>query len=86
MGFREPLLSSFDLPTGDLWIGAMGQGLFEEVTIARKGEDHGWNAFEGFRLFSDRYSKPAAPSVPPGFAPARGVKGAGRDVRHPLGA
>src|SRR5262249_48664286 len=38
------------------------------VTIARKGENHGWNVFEGFRTFSDRYANPDARYVPPVFA------------------
>src|SRR5262249_52768864 len=57
LGFREPWRFTFDRATGDLWIGDVGQGLYEEVTIARKGENHGWNVFEGFRSFSDRYAR-----------------------------
>jgi putative heme-binding domain-containing protein len=68
LGFREPWRFSFDPPTGDLWVGDVGQGLYEEVTIARKGENHGWNVYEGFRSFSDRYAKGATRYVPPVFA------------------
>jgi putative heme-binding domain-containing protein len=68
LGFREPWRFSFDPPTGDLWVGDVGQGLYEEVTIARRGENHGWNVFEGFRSFSDRYAKGGARYVPPVFA------------------
>ena len=68
LGFREPWRFSFDPPTGDLWVGDVGQGLYEEVTIARRGENHGWNVFEGFRPFSDRYARSDARYVPPVFA------------------
>jgi hypothetical protein len=56
-GFRMPWRFSFD-SNGDLWVGDIGQNLFEEITIARIGEDHGWNAFEGFADFSERYRRP----------------------------
>ena len=56
-GFRMPWRFSFDGPTGDLWVGDIGQNLFEEVSIARVGEDHGWNVYEGFTKFSERYRR-----------------------------
>jgi putative heme-binding domain-containing protein len=68
LGLRAPWRFSFDPPTGDLWIGDVGQGLYEEVTIARAGENHGWNVFEGFRPYSNRYAKPSTTYVPPVFA------------------
>ncbi len=68
LGFREPWRFSFDPPTGDLWIGDVGQGLYEEVSIARIGENHGWNVLEGFRPHSERFAKPDARYVPPVFA------------------
>src|SRR6185369_11490560 len=46
-GFREPWRFSFDSRTGDLWVGDVGQDRFEEVSIVRKGENHGWNVYEG---------------------------------------
>ncbi len=67
-GFREPWRFSFDPPTGDLWVGDVGQGLYEEVAIVRAGENHGWNVIEGFRPFSDHFAKPGVRYVPPVFA------------------
>ena len=67
-GFREPWRFSFDPPTGDLWVGDVGQGLYEEVTIVRKGENHGWNVFEGLRRHSDRFASRDSEYVPPVFA------------------
>lgn len=56
-GFRMPWRFSFDGPTGDLWVGDIGQNLFEEVTIARLGENHGWNVYEGFMPFSQQFRR-----------------------------
>jgi putative heme-binding domain-containing protein len=67
-GFREPWRFSFDSRNGDLWVGDVGQGLYEEVAIVRTGENHGWNVQEGFRPFSDRFAKKDARYVPPIFA------------------
>ena len=67
-GFREPWRFSFDSVTGDLWVGDVGQDQYEEVSIVRRGENHGWNVYEGFEPFSSRYRKPGASYVPPVFA------------------
>jgi putative heme-binding domain-containing protein len=64
-GFRMPWRFSFDPATGDLWVGDVGQNLFEEVSIARAGENHGWNVHEGFMPFSDRYRREGATYTPP---------------------
>ena len=68
LGFRAPWRFSFDPPTGELWVGDVGQDLYEEVTIVRAGENHGWNVREGFQPFSDSFAKPDARYVPPVFA------------------
>jgi putative heme-binding domain-containing protein len=67
-GFREPWRFSFDRLTGDLWVGDVGQDRFEEVAIVRRGDNHGWNVYEGFEPFSNRYRKDGATYVPPVFA------------------
>ena len=49
-GLRNPFRSSIDLETGDLWIGDVGQGSWEEVDVARAGSaglDFGWRRWEG---------------------------------------
>ncbi len=65
LGFREPWRFSFDRETGDLWVGDVGQNRFEEVTIVRAGENHGWNVYEAFEPFSDRYRREGVVYVPP---------------------
>ncbi|MDR3623378.1 MAG: CehA/McbA family metallohydrolase [Paludisphaera borealis] len=67
-GFRMPWRFSFDPVAGDLWVGDVGQDLFEEVSIARAGENHGWNVYEGFMKFSDRYRREGEKYTPPVLA------------------
>ena len=67
-GFREPWRFSFDAQTGDLWLGDVGQDKFEEVCLVRRGENHGWNVFEAFDLFSDEYKRADEQYTPPVFA------------------
>lgn len=67
-GFREPWRFSFDSLTGELWVGDVGQDRVEEVGMVRRGENHGWNVYEGFEPFSNRYRKEGAPYQPPVFA------------------
>jgi glucose/arabinose dehydrogenase len=67
-GLREPWRFSFDPMTGDLWVGDVGQDRIEEVDIVRRGENYGWNVYEGFDSFSNRYRKEGARFVPPVFA------------------
>lgn len=67
-GLREPWRFSFDPVTGDLWVADLGQERGDEVAIVRRGENHGWNVYEGFELFSNQYRKVGAVYVPPIFA------------------
>jgi putative heme-binding domain-containing protein len=70
-GFREPWRFSFDRVTGDLWVGDVGQDRYEEVDVVHRGENYGWNVYEGFEPFSNRYRKAGATFVPPVFAYGR---------------
>ena len=54
-GFREPWRFSFDRTTRELWVGDVGQDRYEEVAIVGKGENHGWNVYEGFAEFSNQH-------------------------------
>jgi glucose/arabinose dehydrogenase len=71
VGLREPWRFSFDPATGDLWVGDVGQDRYEEVDIVREGENYGWNVYEGFEPFSNRYRKEGATYVLPVFAYGR---------------
>ncbi len=72
-GLRNPWRFSFDPDTGDLWIGDVGQGDFEEIDHsiatdrrdAARGANFGWSAYEGFTPFND--DQPAEDAVAPLF-------------------
>ena len=64
-GLRMPWRFSFDPATDDLWVGDIGQDLFENVKIVRLGENHGWNVYEGFTNFSDQYRRKGVEYTPP---------------------
>jgi putative heme-binding domain-containing protein len=64
-GLRMPWRFSWDSKTGDMWVGDIGQNLFENVRIIRGGENHGWNVFEGFEDFSNRYRRKGQKYIPP---------------------
>ena len=67
-GFRNPWRFSFDRVTGDLWLADVGQDRVEEVDIVHRGENHGWNVYEGFEAFSNQYRKEGRNFTPPVFA------------------
>ena len=70
-GLREPWRFSFDSLTHDLWVGDVGQDLYEEIDIVRKSENYGWNVMEGFERFSNRHRREGETFVPPVFSRTR---------------
>jgi glucose/arabinose dehydrogenase len=54
-GLRNPWRFSFDRATGDMYIGDVGWGRYEEINYAAAGsaggQNYGWNLFEGGALF-----------------------------------
>ena len=50
-GFRNPWRFSFDEHTGLLWVGDVGQVLWEEIDIVKKGLNYGWNIMEATHCF-----------------------------------
>lgn len=70
-GFRNPFTFAFDdSPGGDgtLYLGDVGQELFEEQNIVIKGGNYGWVIREGAHCFD-----PTNPNVPPVSCPTVGT-------------
>lgn len=56
LGLRNPWRFSFDRHTGELYIGDVGQGAYEEVDVQpagnNGGRNYGWNIMEGAHCFN----------------------------------
>ncbi len=67
LGLRNPYRFSFDLLTGGLTIGDVGQGCREEIDYRgpgrANGANFGWSRFEGTRIYDGSRDAPGA--VPP---------------------
>jgi glucose/arabinose dehydrogenase len=71
LGLRNPWRFSFDSATGDLWIGDVGQGAWEEIDHAPatdgagagRGLNFGWSALEGTHPLNA--DQPADDATPP---------------------
>jgi glucose/arabinose dehydrogenase len=82
-GLRNPWRFSFDRTRGDLWIGDVGQGAFEEVDYrpqgTGRGVNFGWNAFEGRSRYPGggpvRGNRPVAPVAQYGHSAGCSITG-----------
>ncbi|HUQ90823.1 MAG TPA: PQQ-dependent sugar dehydrogenase [Bryobacteraceae bacterium] len=78
-GFRQPWKMSFDRKTGDLWVGEVGQDLWESVYRVQRGGNYGWSVNEGPQTFrQDRPRGPGPilkPAVAHSHAEARSITG-----------
>jgi len=68
LGLRNPWRFSFDRLTGDLYIGDVGQGAFEEIDVqpagSPGGQNYGWNIMEGANCFNSSSCATAGLALP----------------------
>ncbi len=70
-GLRNPWRFSFDRANGNLYIGDVGQGTFEEINVqpgsSGGGENYGWDLFEGDVCFEPDPGQDDCPNPNDGF-------------------
>jgi uncharacterized repeat protein (TIGR03806 family) len=64
-GFRNPWRMTLDRPTGEIWLGDVGQDLWEEVDVVVKGGNYGWSVREGKHSFGPNGVGPRADLIEP---------------------
>ncbi len=78
-GLRQPWKMSFDRATGQLWVGNVGQDLWEQIYRIERGGNYGWSIVEGshpFRLDRKRGPTPIlSPIVEHSHADFRSITG-----------
>lgn len=74
-GLRNPWRMAFDSKTGKLWLGDVGQELWEEVNVIEKGGNYGWSMREGAYSFGNQPQPKSGPAktIDPVWAYDHGV-------------
>jgi mono/diheme cytochrome c family protein len=71
VGFRNPWRMSFDPVNGRIYLGDVGQDMYEEVDVVTKGGNYGWPYYEGTHLAAPLYPIASHPGImtnpPPGL-------------------
>ena len=61
-GFRNPYRASFD--GTNLWVADVGQNIWEEINIVRKGGNYGWRILEGNHAFDPAVAQTVGVNIP----------------------
>lgn len=64
-GLRNPWRMSFDVVTGDLWVGDVGWDLWEMVHRIQRGGNYGWSIMEGPQPVKPENPRGPTPILPP---------------------
>ena len=64
-GMRQPWKFSFDRSTGDLWVGNVGQDLWEMILLVQAGGNYGWSIVEGSHAFQPERQRGPTPILTP---------------------
>lgn len=78
LGLRNPWRFSFDRLTGDMWIGDVGQGLWEEIDhepAGAGGRNYGWRCYEGNQAYNTAGCGDLSLYTPPAFEYGHGAGG-----------
>ncbi len=66
-GWRNPWRFSFDMQTGDMYVGDVGQNKYEEIHVEPAGvgggRNYGWRLMEGFHCFNPEECEPSSLGV-----------------------
>ena len=78
-GLRQPWRFSVDRDSGSLWVGDVGQDLWEMVYRIERGGNYGWNVTEGSHPYRPEQKRGPTPILPPiiehSHAEARSITG-----------
>ena len=64
-GFRNPWRFNIDFTTGNIYVGDVGQDLWEMIQLVRPGDNYGWSVKEGNSDFHPLKKRGPTPIVPP---------------------